>query len=73
MRSGRSPADPKLAALSTLARALISTRGHVSKGKQRDFLAAGFEPRHLLEVIAVVAASTITNYTSSVTQPPLDG
>jgi hypothetical protein len=26
----------------------------------------------MLEVIAVVAASTITNYTASVTQPPLE-
>jgi alkylhydroperoxidase family enzyme len=72
MRSGRSPADPKLAALSTLARTLITTRGHVNEQNKSDFLAAGYEPEHLLEVIAVVAASTITNYTSSVTQPPLE-
>jgi hypothetical protein len=26
----------------------------------------------MLEVIAVVAASTITNYTASVTEPPLE-
>ena len=32
----------------------------------------GFSAEQLLEVIAVVAASTITNYTSSVTQPELE-
>jgi hypothetical protein len=36
------------------------------------FLAAGFGKDHLLEVIAAVAASTITNYTGSITKPPLD-
>jgi hypothetical protein len=36
------------------------------------FLSAGFGKDHLLEVIAVVAASTITNYTGSVTKPPLE-
>jgi len=32
------------------------------------FLAAGFSKDHLLEVIAAVAASTITNYTGSITK-----
>lgn len=34
--------------------------------------AAGFGKDHLLEVIAVVAASTITNYTGNVTNPRLE-
>jgi hypothetical protein len=37
-----------------------------------DDLAAGFGKDHLLEVIAAVAASTITNYTGSITKPPLE-
>ena len=36
------------------------------------FLQAGFEREHLLEVIAVVAASTITNYAGKITNPPLE-
>src|SRR5215469_9777562 len=36
------------------------------------FLAAGFGKDHLLEVIAAVAASTISNYTGSITKPPLE-
>jgi hypothetical protein len=35
-------------------------------------VAAGFRKEHALEVIAVVAASTITNYTASVTRPPVE-
>jgi AhpD family alkylhydroperoxidase len=66
------PADPTAAALSRLARKLIESRGRLSKGDDAAFLAAGFTEKELLEVIAVVAASTITNYTGNVTQPLLE-
>jgi alkylhydroperoxidase family enzyme len=36
------------------------------------FLAAGFGKDHLLEVVAAVAASTITNYTGSIAKPSFD-
>jgi alkylhydroperoxidase family enzyme len=72
MRHARAPADAKLAALSTLARTLIGKRGRITQADEARFLAAGFEREQVLEVIAVVAASTITNYTGSVTQPPLE-
>ncbi len=66
------PRDPRHAALSILARTLIETRGKLDDKAIEAFLSAGFDQRHLLEVIAVVAASTITNYTGSVTRPPLE-
>lgn len=72
IRHGRAPVDPGLAALSRLARTLIEQRGRLSEPDKAAFLAAGFGPDHLLEVVAVVAASTITNYTASVTLPPLE-
>ena len=72
IRQGVLPDDPELAALSALARALIEKRGHLAEWDENRFLEAGFSAEQLLEVIAVVAASTITNYTSSVTQPPLE-
>ena len=72
IRAGRSPNDSKLGALSTLARTLIEKRGQIADQDREAFLAAGFGKDHLLEVIAVVAASTITNYTGNVTNPPLE-
>jgi hypothetical protein len=72
MRAGRSPSDGKLAALSTLARTLIEERGRIDDRDIERFLAAGFGKDLLLEVITIVAASTITNYTGSVTNPPLE-
>jgi alkylhydroperoxidase family enzyme len=72
IREGRPPLSPKNAALSTLARNLIEKRGSLDDADVSRFLQAGFEKAHLLEVIAVVAASTITNYTGNVTHPPVE-
>jgi alkylhydroperoxidase family enzyme len=72
IRERRSPKNPKNAALSTLAKTLIEKRGHIDDQDAAKFLEAGFGKDHLLEVIAVVAASTITNYTANVTKPPLE-
>jgi AhpD family alkylhydroperoxidase len=72
IRAGRSLDDRKLGALSTLARTLIEKRGRIADRDREAFLAAGFGKDHLLEVIAVIAASTITNYTGNVTNPPLE-
>jgi alkylhydroperoxidase family enzyme len=62
VRAGRAPQEPKLAALSSLAKSLIATRGKPDATTIEAFL----------EVIAVSAASTMTNYTASVTKPPLE-
>ena len=72
IREGRLPKDSKLAALSGLARTMIEKRGRLGDEDVNRFLAAGFGRQHLLEVIAAVAASTITNYTGNITRPPLD-
>jgi alkylhydroperoxidase family enzyme len=72
MRTGRSPSDEKLGALSTLARTLIEKRGRLDDEDIERFLAAGFSKALMLEVITIVAASTITNYTGNVTNPPLE-
>ena len=72
IRNGRLPKDSKLAALSGLAKAMIEKRGHLGDEDIKRFLAAGFGKDHLLDVIAAVAASTITNYTASITRPPLE-
>jgi alkylhydroperoxidase family enzyme len=58
IREGRLPKDSKLAALD-------------DQDVDR-FLATGFGKDHALEVIAIIAASTITNYTGSITKTPLE-
>ena len=72
IRAGRSPNDSRLGALSTLARTLIEKRGRLNDQDIERFLLAGFGKDLLLEVITIVAASTITNYTGSIAKPPLE-
>ena len=72
IRHGGLPNDVGLASLSTLARTLIEKRGRLAESDQRRFIEAGFSSEQILEVIAVVAASTITNYAGSVTQPQVE-
>lgn len=72
IRAGRLPSDEKLAALSTLARTMIEKRGRLNDQDIGRFLEAGFSKELLLEVVTIVAASTITNYTGSITNPPLE-
>ena len=72
IRERRLPANKRFAALSTLAKTLIEKRGHLSEQEFDSFIAAGFTKEQVLEVIAIVAASTITNYAGTVTNPPLE-
>ena len=72
IRAGRRPKDSKLAALSALARTMIEKRGRLDDGDVDRSIAAGFGKDHALEVIAIVATSTITNYTGSITKAPLE-
>jgi alkylhydroperoxidase family enzyme len=72
IRERRAPQNLKNAALSTLARTLIEKRGHLDDEDAAKFRGAGFGNDQLLEVVAAVAASTITNYTGNVTMPPLE-
>jgi uncharacterized peroxidase-related enzyme len=71
IRERRVPTDKRFAALSTLAKMLIEKRGHLDEQELDSFIAAGFTKEQVLEVIAIVAASTITNYAGTITNPPL--
>lgn len=72
IRERRLPKDGKLAALSALAKTMIEKRGRLEDQDVDRFIAAGFDQEYALAVIAIVAASTITNYTGSITKPPLE-
>ena len=72
IRERRAPADKRFAALSTLAKTMIEKRGHLSDQELDSFIATGFTKEQIFEVIAIVAASTITNYAGTITNPPLE-
>jgi alkylhydroperoxidase family enzyme len=72
IRAARAPKDQRFAALFTLAKTLIEKRGHLSEQELDAFLNAGFTKEQVMEVIAIVAASTITNYAGTIANPPLE-
>jgi alkylhydroperoxidase family enzyme len=72
IRERRLPKPQRYAALSRLAKTLIENRGQVSDEDLDRFLKAGFEKEHVLEVVGVSAASTITNYAGKITNPSLE-
>ena len=72
IREGGVPTNKRFRALSTLARTLIEKRGHLSDQELDSFIAAGFTKEQVFEVIAIVAASTITNYAGTIADPPLE-
>lgn len=72
IRERRAPNNQRFAALSMLAKTLIEKRGHLNEEELNTFLSAGFTREQIMEVIAIVAASTITNYAGTIANPPLE-
>jgi uncharacterized peroxidase-related enzyme len=72
IRGGQTIPEPKLAALSTFTDTLLSTRGLPSKADVHDFLNAGYEERHVLEIILAIAVKTLSNYSNHLFHTPLD-
>lgn len=72
LREGRLPDDPKLAALSRLARTMVEKRGWLDEADCDAFFAAGYEKRQLLDVVLAVGYKTLSNYTNHIAHTPLD-
>lgn len=54
--------DPKLRAVSALARELVRERGKVSDAVADAFFAAGYSHKQFVDVVALVGTKTISNY-----------
>ncbi|MCI0563080.1 MAG: carboxymuconolactone decarboxylase family protein, partial [Nitrososphaera sp.] len=72
IRNGKEIPDLKLGALSTFTDKMLAKRGLPSKSDVMAFLAAGYEERHVLEVILAIAVKTISNYSNHLFHTPLD-
>ena len=72
IRQGRATFDNKLDALARLVRNIASERGHADPALVDAFLAAGWTPGNLVDVIVVIGDKTVTNYLHGVTKVPVD-
>ncbi len=72
IRDGRPIPDPRLAALSAFARAVVRKQGWVEEDDMQAFLAAGYDRRQILDVVLAVSWKTLSNYVNHVADTPLD-
>ena len=70
LRAGALSADARLAALSGFVGLVAQTRGHAGDAAVDAFVAAGFTRANVLDVVAVIAAKTISNYANHLTHTP---
>lgn len=64
--------DPRLDALRNFTLSILSNRGWVPESEVGAFLNAGYRPRHVLDVITIVAMKTLSNYVNHLAETPLD-
>ncbi len=63
----------RLEALRTFTLAVMRERGYVTEDDLSAFFAAGYEQRHVLEVIMVLSQKVISNYVNHIAEtPPVD-
>jgi uncharacterized peroxidase-related enzyme len=72
VRSDLPVPDPKLNALATLTKEIVSERGHVRAQTIENFLAAGYGKEQVLEVLIGVALKTMSNYLDHISPTELD-
>jgi len=70
-RDGRST-DPKADAAVAFAKAVTEQRGHVGSEAIEAVKAAGYSDAQLVEIVAIVAENSFTNYVNSVAQTEID-
>lgn len=62
VRDGKPISDPKLNALVSFTREVVSERGYVSENTKSEFLLRGYTEVQMMEVIVGVALKTVSNY-----------
>ncbi|MDO6761169.1 carboxymuconolactone decarboxylase family protein [Tamlana sp. 2_MG-2023] len=64
--------NAKLQALHNMTLSVTKNRGKVSKEEMETFFEAGYNQRHLLEIILGLSQKVISNYTNSIAETPVD-
>ncbi|MBY0506548.1 MAG: carboxymuconolactone decarboxylase family protein [Bryobacteraceae bacterium] len=72
IRAGHLEGDDRLTVLAATVRLIVRHRGNLPQADVDRFLAAGFTPDQLIEVLLGIALKTISNYTDHLFHPTLD-
>jgi uncharacterized peroxidase-related enzyme len=72
LRERKAVPDARLQALSVFTQTVMSSSGWVPEKALQAFSDAGFERRHVLDVLTILAMKTLSNYTNHIAETPLD-
>lgn len=72
VRENRELSDAKRGALVRFARKTVEHRGWTPAPDIEAFLAAGYTQQHVLDVLAIAAIKTLSNYTNHLANTPID-
>lgn len=72
LRDGTPLVDDKLKALNEFTQHLLESQGHPREEAVRQFLAAGYEERQVLEIALGMAVKLLSNYSNHLFDTPVD-
>lgn len=64
--------DEKLRVLQNTTLSILNNRGKISDMELQSFYKAGYNERHILEIILGISQKVISNYTNHIANTPLD-
>ena len=72
LRTGKEISDPRLALLSKFTKKMVEKRGWLDQADVDEFLQAGFEPKHVYDIVAAIGIKIMSNYSNHLYGTPLD-
>ncbi len=72
LRNSTEMPNEKLQALHNMTLSVVRNRGRVSQEELENFYAAGYNKRHVLEIILGLSQKVISNYSNHIANTPVD-
>ena len=72
LRNGTAMPNEKLQVLHETTLVMLRSRGRITKEEMEKFFAAGYENRHLLDIILGLSQKVMSNYVNHIAETPVD-
>ena len=72
IRDNQPIGDEKLQALREFVHRVVEKRGWLTEKEIQQFMSAGYDKSHVLDVMVGVAQKTLSNFTNHIAETPLD-
>ena len=72
IRAGKEISDSRMALISKFTKKMVEKRGWLDQSEVDEFLTAGFEPKHIYDIVAAIGVKTMSNYSNHLAHTPVD-